>query len=77
MRRLGEISYSLYLFHGIAIQVLPKTSNDYVTLVWWVGASIAVSWVTWRIIERPFQKLGRRIAKRATSTPRPLEPAAA
>ena len=77
MRRLGEISYSLYLFHGIAIQVLPKTSNDYVTLVWWVGASIAVSWVTWRIIERPFQKLGRRIAKRAASTPRPLEPAPA
>lgn len=76
LRFLGEISYSLYLVHGVVIQVVPRWGgNDWLTLAGWLTVSIAVSALTWRLIEKPFQLLGRRVAKlTARRAERDLEP---
>lgn len=76
LRFLGEISYSLYLVHGIVIQVVPRwDGNDWLTLARWLILSIVISALTWRLIEKPFQILGRRVAKLTTRrAERDLEP---
>ncbi len=69
---LGRISYSTYLFHSPVIILLqaaiwrwinpPSTSQLF---FWTTGASIPavflVSWLSWCLIERPFQRLGRHL----------------
>jgi peptidoglycan/LPS O-acetylase OafA/YrhL len=53
---LGKITYSLYLMHGLVIQLVPKFHPD---LLWVAVAgvvSIAVSSVTYTWIERPVMR---------------------
>ncbi|MFC4010133.1 acyltransferase family protein [Nonomuraea purpurea] len=70
--RLGLISYSVYLLHPLAIQVLRRIVPDpaLVSLparIAWYAALLAVvvasSALTYRFIERPAQDLGRRLAR--------------
>ncbi|GAB1695029.1 hypothetical protein KRM28CT15_68320 [Krasilnikovia sp. M28-CT-15] len=68
---LGMISYSIYLVHYVLIKALdPILANladrlspiaQIPVLVLFLGVLIGISWVTYRIVEIPGQKLGRRI----------------
>jgi peptidoglycan/LPS O-acetylase OafA/YrhL len=70
----GRISYSLYLVHTLVLYAVPwwsesaaaslGTSNKILTYATWVGLTVAISWLTFRIIEKPFQDLGHRLTKR-------------
>lgn len=72
-RFLGDISYSLYLFHlpiGLLVLALldraglPETVMSLIA----VAASIGVAAVAWLLVERPTQQLARRIlARKATA----------
>lgn len=70
LQLLGRISYSTYLFHAPVIILLqaaiwrwvnpPSTSSLFLwTAVTAVPATFFVSWISWRGIELPFQRLGR------------------
>jgi peptidoglycan/LPS O-acetylase OafA/YrhL len=70
---LGEISYSIYLLHGAIIYVVfnilfPNYLNSSTTLAeLFIGMAltgiliIITSWLTYRLIEKPFINLGRKI----------------
>ncbi len=73
LQYLGRVSYSTYLFHVPLITVLqrgiwkfaaPQTRLQLFvwTLLSGVVATLIVSELSWRYIERPFQRLGRRSA---------------
>lgn len=70
-RLLGEISYSIYLLHGITLYVLftqssliivPKlTPGDYMLLMPFVGiVVVSVAAITFLLIEKPFITFGHR-----------------
>jgi peptidoglycan/LPS O-acetylase OafA/YrhL len=66
---LGTISFSLYLLHPVLLmlhdQLLgPPGHDDVVRLVLFVVVLLVVSSVTYRYVELPFQRLGRRLARR-------------
>ncbi|TDD20811.1 acyltransferase family protein [Nonomuraea diastatica] len=53
--RLGVISFSLYLLHPILLHVIPDLALYFLVL-------IPLSLLTYRLIEAPAQRLGRRLA---------------
>ena len=68
---LGGISYSIYLMHPVVMYLLYKLagtdsgralreSDMVISLAIVVLGTILCSWVTWKLIERPFQNLGRK-----------------
>jgi peptidoglycan/LPS O-acetylase OafA/YrhL len=83
---LGTISFSIYLLHPVLLmlndQILGTPDHDdAVRLVVFVLVLIAVSGLTYRYVEVPFQRLGRRLNHRpivpppvVPSAPPPLEP---
>lgn len=67
---LGRCSYSTYLFHAPVVFILQAAiwrwaspSSTPVLLLWTtitgIPAILLVSWLAWKGIERPFQRLGR------------------
>lgn len=63
---LGTISYSLYLNHSLVIYAMGwKAHSAVVTVSLWVGLSIVLSAVTYRLIERPGIDLGHRLGRAA------------
>ena len=75
---LGAISYSLYLFHPVAqysLSWLVQATDIAWLKGWTTGAymlvatllAVAVSAVTYRYVELPFQTLGGRLAKGGTA----------
>ena len=73
LQYLGRVSYSTYLFHVPLFTVLQRGIWKFATpqtrlqlFVWTllsgVVATLIVSELSWRYIERPFQRLGRRSA---------------
>ncbi len=66
LRWLGEVSYSVYLVHGVVLAAVPRVGGDATAVAVWLGATLAVSWLTYRLIERPFQEWGRRVARRTS-----------
>lgn len=75
---LGEISYSVYLFHWMLIQVAEwyadreglagTAAGGYLGVV--LAASVlVVSTLTWRWVERPARSFGRRLADRLAPQP--------
>ncbi|MFE0155230.1 acyltransferase family protein [Nonomuraea sp. NPDC059007] len=50
---LGLVSYSVYLLHPLLLRVMPA--------LWAVPATFALSALTWRWVEAPAQRLGRRL----------------
>lgn len=67
---VGTISYSLYLWHQLILMKLSRqpwidAPTPYLLpalLLLGGGLSMLVAWLSWRCIERPFLRLGRRAA---------------
>jgi len=66
---LGAISYSVYLVHPVVLEVVPRVTGRgegarWSNLVLGVALSVAISSVTYRVVEQPGIRLGRRVAAR-------------
>ena len=68
LARIGLISYSLYLFHGIVnatvYRALPLNGaiGDIGTMLLCVALTLALSWLVYRCVERPLIRLGRALS---------------
>ncbi len=69
LRWLGEVSYSVYLVHGVVLAAVPRVGGDVTAVAVRLAVTLVASWVTYRLFERPFQELGRRVARRLASKP--------
>jgi peptidoglycan/LPS O-acetylase OafA/YrhL len=71
---LGTISYSVYLVHAVVIHVVPRLDNPVLTIAAWIALVVLVSAITYRLVEKPAQDLGHRLARRvaARSTAAPV-----
>ena len=77
-RELGRVSYSLYLVHPLLIHSIhPFEGDKPLTAAVWIGGSLAVSMVTYRLIEQPAIALGRRASARWSRRATPVVSAAA
>lgn len=72
----GKISYSIYLLHPVVFQVFlhlyirgkfNPTNHLFFYLIICILTTIALSYVTYRFIEKPFVILGKRISKYTVS----------
>ncbi|WP_242910131.1 acyltransferase family protein [Actinomadura terrae] len=68
---LGLVSYSVYLLHPMVVQVIwrltgePASIPGHQRLAWYVvlvAAVLGSAWLAHRYVERPAQRLGRRLA---------------
>lgn len=71
---LGRISFSIYLLHPVLLMLsdqllAPPGHDDWVRLGLFVLVLVTVSTVTYRYIELPFQRLGRRLVRRPPAAP--------
>jgi peptidoglycan/LPS O-acetylase OafA/YrhL len=77
LARLGLISYSVYLVHYVLIELLrpllaglgdrlPALAEVPVAAAY-LGLVVGVSWLTYRFIELPGQRFGRRVSRWATA----------
>ncbi len=60
---LGAISYSLYLWHAVVLRAISATPYRPLTFSVWLAATIVVSWLSYRYIEQPCIKLGRKVSR--------------
>jgi peptidoglycan/LPS O-acetylase OafA/YrhL len=76
IHHLGQLSYSLYLIHGTILFVLVHTLLGHVPmshiLLIYLSATLLVTEIFYRLIERPAMLLGRRLTTPQT-TPQPTE----
>ena len=70
LRLLGTISYSVYLLQALVLLALPELSSPLGTAAMWVTATLALGAATYRWVELPTMRLGRR-----RSTPPAVAPA--
>ncbi|MEU4727292.1 acyltransferase [Streptomyces sp. NPDC023588] len=80
---LGAISYSLYLLHNPVIHAMNWLLEGRAPIESWTGRAVqfsafmavllVLSYLSYRLVELPFQNLGRRVLKAATR-PRRREP---
>jgi peptidoglycan/LPS O-acetylase OafA/YrhL len=73
---LGTISFSLYVLHPVLLMLADQfgvvpDGDDVIALVVFVAVLIGVSTLTYRYVERPFQRLGRRLGQ-GRPTPPPV-----
>ena len=70
---LGAVSYSVYLLHYVVIYLTKQWLVPAQDAVWWQRAGLAAgylavllgaSWISYRLVELPFQRLGRRVIRR-------------
>jgi peptidoglycan/LPS O-acetylase OafA/YrhL len=71
LRRLGTISFSVYLMQALVLAAVPALPNPYLTAVLWVVATIALSEATFRRVERPAIRVGRWLTRRVPDRPAP------
>jgi peptidoglycan/LPS O-acetylase OafA/YrhL len=65
LRRIGVISYSVYLIQGLVIGLLAiEDRPGWLSAVVWSIATIAISEATYRWVEKPAIDVGHRIGKR-------------
>jgi peptidoglycan/LPS O-acetylase OafA/YrhL len=65
--RLGAISYSVYLMQELVLAAVPALAHPVLTAVACIAATMAVSELTYRFVERPAVRLGRRLAPSAAA----------
>ncbi|GAA2452348.1 acyltransferase [Actinomadura vinacea] len=81
LTRLGMISFSVYLVHPVLLTISdltigrPRTDAP-LLLVPYLLAVLIVSHLTYRCVEAPLQRLGRRLARRTAPVRPPVLPAA-
>ena len=64
LRWLGQISYSVYLVHALVIHTFhPFSGRPVLTFACWVGVTLAISSVTYRLVEVPAQNAGRHLRR--------------
>jgi peptidoglycan/LPS O-acetylase OafA/YrhL len=73
LRRLGTISFSVYLMQALVLAAVPALPNAAATAVVWIAVTIALSEATYRLVERPAIRLGRSLTRRTTPD-RPAAP---
>ncbi|MBA3469586.1 MAG: acyltransferase [Herpetosiphonaceae bacterium] len=75
MTFLGMVSFSAYLLHMPVIVRVEKIFPQPSFFRWWIFmiATLAVSWVTYKIIEQPFSKINLLKTKEIASTT-PVQP---
>ncbi|WP_066369134.1 acyltransferase family protein [Herbidospora mongoliensis] len=75
---LGLISYSVYLVHHPILRMVPILFGHMMSKPVWERTLLAlgylavvllVSWATYRFVEAPAQRLGRRLVKKAQTSP--------
>ncbi len=71
---LGTISFSLYLLHPVLLMLSDQflgtpDHDDVLRLITFVLVLILVSALTYRYVEMPFQRLGRRLSHRRATPP--------
>lgn len=66
LRWIGMISYSVYLMQALVIALVPIQANPVLTVALWVAGTIAVSVVTYHLVEKPAVRLGRRVSIRVS-----------
>jgi len=68
VRFIADTSYSMYLLHGIVGALTLAALIDRVPLALAIAlsaaASLVAAFVTYRLVEAPFQRLGRRLIRR-------------
>jgi peptidoglycan/LPS O-acetylase OafA/YrhL len=69
LRRLGAISFSVYLVHALVLAAVPALASSVATAIVWVAVVLAVSECTYRYVEQPAIRLGRRLGSRRTGAP--------
>jgi peptidoglycan/LPS O-acetylase OafA/YrhL len=75
LRRLGTISYSVYLVQALVLLAVPALPSPLLTAVLWTVLTLAFSEVTYRWVERPAVRLGRWVGTRerpALAAPVPI-----
>jgi peptidoglycan/LPS O-acetylase OafA/YrhL len=65
LRRLGTISFSVYLVQALVLLAVPALPSPTLTAVLWTAVILAVSEGTYRLVELPAVRLGRRLGARA------------
>jgi peptidoglycan/LPS O-acetylase OafA/YrhL len=66
LRRLGTISYSVYLVQAIVLLAVPGLPHPALSAALWIAVTVGVSELTYRYIERPAVRLGRNLDLRRT-----------
>jgi peptidoglycan/LPS O-acetylase OafA/YrhL len=61
LRRLGTISYSVYLVQALVLLAVPALPSALLTAAVWTALVIGLSEVTYRLVEQPAVRLGRRL----------------
>ncbi len=64
---LGAISYSLYLWHAVVLRAISPTAYRPLSFAVWLAATIVVSALSYRWIEQPCIKLGRKVSAQVAS----------
>lgn len=62
LRRLGTISYSVYLVQALVLIAVPALPSPLLSAAVWTVLVIGVSETTYRLVEQPAVRLGRRLA---------------
>lgn len=77
LRRLGAISYSVYLVQALVLLAVPALPSPVLTALVWTAVILGVSELTYRFVEQPAVRLGRRLAagRRVSAKPTVLRPA--
>lgn len=69
--QVGLISYSMYLFHGpvnaLVYRFRPLTGEigDMATMLFCIGATLLLSWLVYRMVERPMIAIGRKLSSKS------------
>ncbi len=69
LRRLGTISYSIYLVQAVVLLAVPALPHPVLSAVVWVAVTVGVSELTYRFVERPAVRMGRSLELRRAPVP--------
>ena len=70
---LGEVSYSVYLMHGLVFHLLSTVMGGIVLLICATAGTLATSWVMFTIVEKGGVKLGKQLTTKLASSPISLD----